>query len=515
MKNLILFLAVAALACVPKEVVKPVAVLKPTVAAAPKPVEAAPAELYKSAREALVARDWAAASAGLEAYLAKEPKSAAANFDAGWVAEQRQQLDKAAGSYKRALELEPGHLGAALNLARVYRLWERFGDGEQVLRAALTKREGDPKLLNALATLLRLDKKTDEAEAMVRRVLVRHPDNADAYKNLALIELDRDRPRLAEVALANARKLDDKDPGTVNNQGLLALRKNDVTTARMRFDEATRLDPAFGPAWANLGSVALSYRDYQTAADAYAKATAADPSRWELQLAQAWALDGLKKPGEARAAYEKVLALKPGQDDALWGKATALKAEGKLPEAMAAFKVYAEAPKAVRVKDAQGQIAQIDLRLKNPPQKAPPPEAKKESKSGAGSDISMLALPTGAAANDPTASLPSDLPLPGIDDQLAIPASAMQPPPVPVQSAAPAQAPSALPAIPAASPAPAAATPAKAADKPADKAAPAATDKAPAAGAKPADKPAQSPATPAKGGGTQKVAEPGPATAAK
>ena len=501
MKNLILLVAVAALACAPKEAVRPVASLKPTVAPPPKPVEVAPAALYKTAREALAARDWVAASAGLEAYLAREPKSAAANFDAGWVAEQRQQLDQAAASYKRALELEPSHLGAAINLARVYRLWERFGDGAQVLRSALTRREGDPRLLNALAALLRLDRKTDEAEAMVRKVLVRHPDDAGAYKNLALIELDRDRPRLAEVALANARKLDDKDPGTVNNQGLLALRKGDVATARLRFDEATRLDPAFGPAWANLGSLALSYRDYQTAADAYAKATAAEPSRWELQLAQAWALDGLKKPAEARAAYEKVLALKPGQDDALWGKATSLKAEGKLPEAMAAFKSYAEAPKAARAKDAQGQIAQIDLRLKNPPQKAPPPEAKKDTKAGAGSDISMLALPTGAAASE-AANLPSDLPLPGIDDQLAIPASALLPPP-PAQPAAP--------AIPDKA-APAAASPPAAPARPADKAAPSATEKAPA---KPAGAPARGPAGPGKGGGTQKTAAPGPATAAK
>ena len=498
MKTPILLLAVTALACAPKEVVKPVAALKPTVSAATKAVEVSPAETYQRAREALAARDWPAAAEGLDAYLAKEPTSAAANVDAGWVAEQRQQLDKAAASYKRALELEPGHLGAALNLARVYRLWDRHSDGVQVLRGALARREGDPKLLNALATLLRLDKKTDLAESMVRRVLVRHPDDADAYKNLALIELDRDRLRLAEVALANARKLDDKDPGTVNNQGMLALRKGDVRSARARFEESARLDPTFGPAWANLGSLALSYRDYQTAADAYAKATAADPSRWELQLAQAWSLDGLKKPAEARAAYERVLALKPGQDDALWGKATALKAEGKLPEAMAAFKSYSEAPKAVRLKDAQGQIAQIDLRLKNPPLKAPPPEAKKEAKPAAGSDISMLALPPGASAGaEPAANLPTDLLLPGMDEQLAIPPSPMQP--------SPQAAPSALPEIPAGTraPAPAAAPAAKPGDK------------APAAGDKPTDKPGQVPATPAKGGGTQKAAEPGTTAAAK
>ena len=462
MKTLrIVSLAAAALACAPQAIVKPVAA--PAAVAAAKPVETPAEGLHQRALDSLASRDWPAAASSLEALLAREPKNAAAWFEAGWVAEQRQELDRAAADYKKALELVPGHLGAAINLARVYRLWERFGDGEQLLRAALAKREGDPQLLNALAALLRLDKKLEEAEAMVRRVLVRYPDDAFAYKNLALIELDRDRPRLAEVALANARRLDDKDPGTVNNQGLLALRKGDLTAARARFEEAARLDPAFGPAWANLGSLALSYRDYQTAAAAYAKATAADPARWELQLAQAWALDGLKRPAEARAAYQKVLALKPGQDDALWGQATALKAEGKLPEAMAAFKSYALAPKALRVRDAQGQIAQIDLRLKNPPQKAPPPDAKKDANAGAGSDISMLTLPPGvAASSEPAPNLPTDLQLPG-EEPLAIPPSAVTAPP---------------------------ATPA-----------PKASDKAPAA--------------PQKGGGTRNAAEPGPSAAAR
>ena len=437
-----------------KEAVKKPVAAPLAAAPAARPVEVNPADIYQRARVALAAGDYPAAGDALESYLMKEPKSAAANFDAGWVAEQRQQLDKAAGYYKKALEIDPGHLGAALNLARVYRLWERYPDAEGVLRAALGKRESDPKLLtthllnthllNALATVLRLEKKTDEAEATLRRVLVRKPDDADAYKNLALIELDRDRPRLAEIALANARKYDPNDPGTVNNQGLLALKQGDVVTAKAKFDEATKMSPGFGPAWANLGALALQYRDYPAAAAALAKACAADPARYQLQLANAWALDGLKKPAEARAAYERVLALKPGQDDALYGKAAALRAEGKLPEAMAAFKAYVANDKAPRLKDATAQISQIDLRLKNPPKAAV--EVARREPAKAGADISKLELPPGAAgSSEPALNLPSDLPL-GLDDQLALPPS--------VSSAAPA----ALPSIPAAKPAAPAAT---------------------------------------------------------
>jgi len=69
-------------------------------------------------------------------------------------------------------------------------------------------RSDEPRLLDALAASLREQGKLDAAEAVVRRVLQRHPRDAGAYKNLALIEADRGRVRLAEIALASARKLD-------------------------------------------------------------------------------------------------------------------------------------------------------------------------------------------------------------------------------------------------------------------------------------------------------------------
>jgi hypothetical protein len=130
-----------------------------------------------------------------------------------------------------------------------------------------------------------------------------------------------------------------------------------------------------------------------------------DASRWETHLAHGWALEGLKKSRDARAEYEKVLALKPGQEDALYGKAVALKAEGDLPGAMAAFKAYAGLPKAPRAKEAQNQIAAIDLRLKNPPAAAPKPAARP----AAAAEVDLSKLPQGT---DTGGASPEKLPTP-------------------------------------------------------------------------------------------------------
>ena len=263
MARTLALLTILACACA-HEVVKPAAQAAKPAAPPPRLFDVPAAILYKESRELMAQGNWDAAKARIDAYLAREPKSAAALFDAGWVSEKRGDAKAAADYYKRAVESEPAHVGAALNLTRL--LKDKPAEAEKVLRAALSKRADDPRLLNAFASVLRVEKKLDEADAAVRQVLMRHPADADAYRNLAAIEADRGHVRLAESALNNARKLDDKDAGILNSLGLLAMRRDDVTAARAYFEQATQLDASFAPAWANLGAIALQYRDY-TAAD--------------------------------------------------------------------------------------------------------------------------------------------------------------------------------------------------------------------------------------------------------
>jgi tetratricopeptide (TPR) repeat protein len=186
------------------------------------------------------------------------------------------------------------------------------------------------------------------------------------------------------------------------------MRRDDAAAARAYFEEATKLDPSLAAPWANLGAIALSYRDYAAAESAYAQAIAAGGSRWDTHLAHAWALEGLRKPKDARAEFEKVLALKAGQEDALYGRAVALKAEGDLPAALEAFKAYALGPKASKLKDAQSQMASIELRLKNPPQ-APRAAVKERAAAGSG-DVDLSRLPIGTDTGPAATQLPTEAP---------------------------------------------------------------------------------------------------------
>lgn len=329
-------------------------------------LEVPPAVIYKEARELMARSEWDAAKVRLDAYLAREPKNPAAQFDAGYLAEKRGDQAAAQDAYRRALRLDPGHVGAALNLARLL----PAPDAEPVLRAALEKHDGDPALLDALAGALRGQNKLAQAEAVARKVLERHPKDALAWRVLAAIEADRGHVRLAESALQNARKLAPEDAGIVNSLGLLAMRRDDVVAARALFEEATRLGPSLAAPWSNLGAVALRYRDYAAAETAYARAVALEGSA-PVRLGHAWALEGLRRFKEARGEYEQVLAAQPRDVDALFGRAVALKAEGDLPSSLQAFKDYLALDGPPKAADARTQVASLEARLKAAPQQPP------------------------------------------------------------------------------------------------------------------------------------------------
>ena len=367
-------IAMALLACACAHAPAPVQKGPPPVAAPPARLPAPPpAVLLEEAQERMRRSKWDEARERLDAFLAWEPRSAAALFDAGFVAEQLGQPAQAQAFYRRALESDPGLVGAAVDLARL--LADQPAEAEEVLRRSLARREGEPKLLGALASLAVAQGKLDEAEAAARQVLSRHPRDAAAWQVLAAVDAARGHSRLAESLLQSARKLDDKDPAIPHALGLLALQRDDATAARAWFEQATQLDPGFAAAWANLGALALRYRDYAAAEQSYERALQLGAGGWEVHLAHGWALEGLKKPREARAEYERVLALRPGQDDASYGRALALRAEGDLSAALQAFREYARNSQATHLHEAQGQIAAIDLRLKNPPRAAAPKPA--------------------------------------------------------------------------------------------------------------------------------------------
>lgn len=309
---------------------------QPAVVVAPPPTtkEQTPQDVFDAAVTAFDQGKLDEAQAKFEKLLTLKPDLAAAHYNLGVIAERKGDLAGAQAHYEKAQKADPKHEPTLLNLGKVYRLQDKFEQAIALYEAALKEpgNEFNVPLLNNLTVAYRLAKKFDLAEQAARKVLSRTKDNPDAYKNLALVYFDQGNYRLAEFISANAKKLDEKDPGVWNNLGMIYLRMDDRLRALGHFQKSVTLKSDFAPGLFNLGAMSLSFRDYENAEKSLHKVTELDPTSYEGFLAYAWALDGQKgrdpKKGLAAGqAFEKVLSLKAEQPDAVCGAGWAYAAE--------------------------------------------------------------------------------------------------------------------------------------------------------------------------------------------
>ena len=265
--------------------------------AAPQPPQEDPAEaLFVQAVADYDAGRLDAAREGFEQVLKRAPQSLNAQFNLGLIAERQGRLADAQAAYEKVRFLEPGHVPMLLNLGRLYRQQERYPDAIALYEAGLKSANNahEPAVLNNLSTAYRLAGKAPQAEAAARRVLARHPADAEAHKNLALAYYDQGKFRLAETVLTQAGKDADNDPGLHNELGRVYLKLEQRPRALAQFQRAIALDERFAPGYENLGALALAWRDYAGAERAFAKVVELEPQSPGAWLSYAWALDGQK-----------------------------------------------------------------------------------------------------------------------------------------------------------------------------------------------------------------------------
>ena len=162
------------------------------------------------------------------------------------------QFDRAEAAYRAALDLQPDFTQAAVNLADLYRIQGREGEGEKTLRQALAldppnasahhalglwliRQKRLPEALTALAEAARLGGDNprygyvyavalngagqgQQAIQTLETVLAKHPNDRDTL--LALVAFQRDAGNL-DAARNHARRLATLEPDNPEVQALL------------------------------------------------------------------------------------------------------------------------------------------------------------------------------------------------------------------------------------------------------------------------------------------------------
>ncbi|MBL9014381.1 MAG: tetratricopeptide repeat protein [Myxococcales bacterium] len=272
------------------------------------------------------------AKARLKAALEIDPKLWEAWHDLGVIAWRDGEDTAAVEAFTRALAIKKDHMPTLLARAEANRRAGNKKDARADYEAALrATEEDDPNRRDAaarLASLLRDFGDYDDAVSVLRDTVRLSGINSKIYTELGLIYIQQKRLDLAQLVLAKAVELDDKDkkdPAIYNALALLAQRQGKAQEAFERFDYAASLDASYIDARFNKAAVLLDAGDYARAKAELSVIVEKKPDDHAAWVALGVAQRGLKDFDGARRTWDKVIKEAPRRStaraDALFDKA--------------------------------------------------------------------------------------------------------------------------------------------------------------------------------------------------
>jgi tetratricopeptide (TPR) repeat protein len=317
--------------------------------------------------EASIAKsDWKAASSKLDAYLSDHANDARALFDAGYVAEHQDQLDRAADFYRRATTANTDSFEAHLALGLLLARQGKKDDAHSELQAATLLKPGEAgqamkarawralarldapgpdgggnatiaseELLEALKlspetpqdTLLAADLAEDSgqheaAEVAYRRVLADDPKSIPASSGLAHILIEHHQYPEAEKLIRSALPQDPDNP-VLNAQLATVLAAQDDAEALPLLQKLHSAHPTDSAVTLMLAKVLAQAGDAEVSDKLYVALLAKSPDDTDLLVAHGQNLIRQQRYGDALAAFNKASGLDSADGDAWSGIAFA------------------------------------------------------------------------------------------------------------------------------------------------------------------------------------------------
>ncbi|HWE95537.1 MAG TPA: tetratricopeptide repeat-containing glycosyltransferase family protein [Tepidisphaeraceae bacterium] len=168
-----------------------------------------------------------------------------------------------------------------------------------------------------------------EAEGLIRRSIALAPANGNFHSNLAAVLGEGGRHDEAVACLETALSVQPGNPDALNNLGtaLEHLGRYDEAVEVLR--ESAKLRPGHPAAHVNLANSLRKRGDAEAAVAACREALRLDPDNNEALNGLGAAFVELCRLSDARACFERAVALRPGFADAHYNLAVALLAAGE------------------------------------------------------------------------------------------------------------------------------------------------------------------------------------------
>ena len=342
--------------------------------------------------------------------LALDAALAPAHFLFGLI--DRNDAPSAETHYRRSLELDPGHAGAALRLGLLLHGQGRAAQAAQAVEQCLAhgreNKPGHSDLHTLRANLYFEEGRFDEAAMHYEAVLAQQPAHAAALANFGLLKLrQHDLPRALEL-LQRAADLDPYSAATLHNLGLALRAAGRRDEALACHEQALAIAPELHAARRDLaallsergmlpeaiahlrqalaarpddldarhqlGEALLAAGNFAEAADCCRAVVQAEPRHVAALVNLAGALQGMRHFADAGDAYRRALLLSPEQAVIHFNLGTLLQSEGyfsrgdvrreKFAAARAAYRAALELePGYLDALLCQGALAMAELKL--------------------------------------------------------------------------------------------------------------------------------------------------------
>ena len=213
----------------------------------------------------------------------------------------------------------------------------RLEEAEAILRGILARTPDDAGCWNNLGNLLQEVRRLDEAEAAFRRAIALLPDHPEFHNNLGnLFKLARRLPE-AEAAYRRGIECKPDNPATYNLLGILCTEAGKLDDAEAAYHRALELNPEFADAHNNLGILFKAAGKPAEAEAEYRRALQLDPEFAEAHNNLGILLLEDKRFPEGEAAFRRALEIRADFADAHSNLGNLLKQTKHLSEAELAY----------------------------------------------------------------------------------------------------------------------------------------------------------------------------------
>jgi tetratricopeptide (TPR) repeat protein len=227
------------------------------------------------------------------------------------------RLDEAAAEYRAVHSAHPQNWPALVGLGLIARQRGDHAVALEHFQAAQALQPDHAGIQGELALTLTLLERLDEAEHLYQLAAEESPKTAAPIQGLSLIALARGQ---LDRAIELASRACELEPGVVDRQLLLAALYRDcgrTAEATALVEHSLNAAPGHAGAWIEKGLLLRLVQDRAGALSAFERAAEKDPRRGYIEAASEHL--ALGNPAQARASYQRVLAVAPMQFDALLG----------------------------------------------------------------------------------------------------------------------------------------------------------------------------------------------------